>query len=318
MPIISDTYKPPLFFRNGHFSTIYSAFFRNFPQVDQERERFQLNDGDFLDIDWSFPSSTKHKVALLMHGLEGNAQRSYIQGMAYNLMQDNWDIAALNFRGCSGEVNRNYMSYNAGRTNDLEEIIDKIMEQDRYSEMIIVGFSLGGNLLLKYLGERVSVPGIIKKGVAISAPIYLKGSLDSLSSPRNWIYQRSFLYYLRKKYRLKMDQFPDKMNNKDLEKIRTLLDFDNIYTAPAHGFKDAYDYYEKNSSLQFLEHIKIPVLLLNAKNDSFLSEECYPYAQAEKSNYVFLETPEYGGHVGFYKGDELYYNEQRTLEFISH
>ena len=115
-----------------------------------------------------------------------------------------------------------------------------------------------------------------------------------------------------------MDQFPDKMNRKDLQKIRTLLDFDNIYTAPAHGFKDAYDYYEKNSSLQYLEHIKIPVLLLNAKNDSFLSEECYPYTQAEKSNYIFLETPEYGGHVGFYKEDELYYNEQRTLEFITH
>jgi len=318
MPIIKKSYNPSLLFRSGHFSTIYSAFFRNFPQVIQERERVTLSDGDFLDIDWSYSTPSQNKVAILLHGLEGNAQRSYIQGMAYNLLQENWDVAAVNFRGCSGEVNRRYLSYNAGRTDDLEEIIANIIEKDRYTELIIVGFSLGGNLLLKYLGERDRVPKIIKKGIAISAPIYLKGSLEALSKPNNWIYQKSFLLNLRKKYKHKMNQFPDKMNKEDLNRIRTLLDFDNIYTAPAHGFKDAFDYYEKNSSLQFLTQINIPVLLINAKNDSFLSPECYPFTQAEASKYIFLETPEYGGHVGFYKGDKLYYNEQRTLEFIAH
>ena len=115
-----------------------------------------------------------------------------------------------------------------------------------------------------------------------------------------------------------MSQFPNKMNKEDLSKIKSLLDFDNIYTAPAHGFKDAFDYYEKNSSLQCLKDIKVPVLLLNAKNDSFLSEECYPFTEAYDSNYVCLETPEYGGHLGFYQGDTAYYNELRTLEFIAH
>jgi len=318
MPILSNPYNPTLLFKNGHFATIYSAFFRNYPRVSQERKRFTLSDGDFLDIDWSYPAESKNKIAILLHGLEGNAQRSYIQGMAYNLLKERWDVAAVNFRGCSGEVNRSYLSYNAGRTNDLEEIIDNISEKDLYKELIIVGFSLGGNLLLKYLGERDSVPKIVKKGIAISAPIYLKGSLEALSKPKNWIYQKSFLIHLRKKYKLKMSQFPDKMNKEDLSKIITLLDFDNIYTAPAHGFRDAFDYYEKNSSLQFLKHIQVPVLILNAKNDSFLSPECYPFTQAEILKNIFLETPEYGGHVGFYNGDKMYYNERRTIEFIAH
>ena len=207
MPIITNSYNPPFFFKSGHFSTIYSALFRNFPRVEQERERVILSDGDFLDIDWSHSATSQNKVAILLHGLEGNAQRSYIQGMAYHLLQENWDVAAVNFRGCSDEVNRSYMSYNAGRTNDLEEIIDNILEMDRYSELVIIGFSLGGNLLLKYLGERDFIPKIVTKGVAISVPVHLKGSLEALSKPNNWIYQKSFLLYLRKKYKLNPDKY---------------------------------------------------------------------------------------------------------------
>lgn len=317
MPTINSNYYPPGLFKNAHFSTIYSAFFRRVPYLEQVRERLSLSDGDFLDMDWSFSKESKNKVAILLHGLEGNAQRSYIKGMAVNLIKDHWDIAAINFRGCSGESNKKYLSYNAGRTNDLEEIIDCILKKDQYQEIILVGFSLGGNLLLKYLGEREFIPSEIKKGIAISAPIHLKGSLKSLSKPNNWIYRTSFLLHLKEKYKIKMKQFPDKMNKEDLKKIRSLLAFDNIYTAPAHGFKDAYDYYEKNSSKPFLSNIKIPVLLINSKNDSFLSPECYPYKIAETSKYIYLETPLYGGHVGFHQSNETYYNEKRTLEFIA-
>ena len=317
MPTINSNYYPPGLFKNAHFSTIYSAFFRRVPYLEQVRERLSLSDGDFLDMDWSFSKESKNKVAILLHGLEGNAQRSYIKGMAVNLIKDHWDIAAINFRGCSGESNKKYLSYNAGRTNDLEEIIDCILKKDQYQEIILIGFSLGGNLLLKYLGEREFIPSEIKKGIAISAPIHLKGSLKSLSKPNNWIYRTSFLLHLKEKYKIKMKQFPDKMNKEDLKKIRSLLAFDNIYTAPAHGFKDAYDYYEKNSSKPFLSNIKIPVLLINSKNDSFLSPECYPYKIAETSKYIYLETPLYGGHVGFHQSNETYYNEKRTLEFIA-
>ena len=317
MPLISSKYQPSLFFRNGHASTIYSSKLRPSPTLVQQRERINLTDGDFLDIDWSFTEKTTRKVAILLHGLEGNAQRTYIKGQAKVLNDAGWNIAAVNFRGCSGEANLSYQSYNAGKTDDLEEVVNMILEKDKYNEIALVGFSLGGNLLLKYLGERESIPTEIKKAVSISTPLSLKGSLESLSKFENWVYQSSFLINLRKKYKEKMKDFPDKMTTSDYNRITSLLEFDNVYTAPAHGFKDAFDYYEKNSSLQFLPNIQIPIYILNAANDSFLSPECYPIELASKMQNLNLEIPEYGGHVGFHKTNKLYYSEARTLEFLN-
>ena len=317
MPLIKSHYKPSFPFKNGHFSTIYSAKFRPSPHLIQQRERLQLPDGDFMDIDWSFAEKPSQKVAILLHGLEGNAQRTYMKGQAKTLNQNGWDAAAVNFRGCSGEANLSYQSYNAGKTDDLEAVINSILKKDKYSEIALVGFSLGGNLLLKYLGEHESFPKEIKKAVAISTPLSLKGSLESLNEFSNWVYRNSFLINLRKKYKTKMKDFPEKMTTSNYKKITSLLEFDNVYTAPAHGFKDAFDYYEKNSSLQFLPKIQIPVLVLNAENDSFLSSECYPTELASKMKNLFLETPKYGGHVGFHQTNKLYYSEARSLAFLT-
>lgn len=317
MPLITSKFEPSLLFRNPHFSTIYSAKLRPSPSLVQERERVQLPDGDFLDIDWTLAENPSAKVAVLLHGLEGNAQRTYIKGQAKVLNEAGWNVAAVNFRGCSGEANLSYQSYNAGKTDDLEAVVNMILEKDKYKEIALVGFSLGGNLLLKYLGERKSIPTEIKKAVSISTPLSLKGSLESLSQFENWVYRSSFLKDLRKKYKEKMMDFPEKMTTSDYNKITSLLEFDNVYTAPAHGFKDAYDYYEKNSSLQFLPSIQIPIYILNAENDSFLSTECYPSELASKMQNLNLEIPKYGGHVGFHKTNELYYSEARTLEFLN-
>lgn len=316
MPLIKSNYTPQFPFKNGHFSTIYSAKLRPSPKLLQQRERLQLPDDDFMDIDWSFAEKPSHKVAILLHGLEGNAQRIYIKGQAKILVKNGWDIAAVNFRGCSGEANLSYQSYNAGKTDDLEAVINSILKKDNYNEIALVGFSLGGNLVLKYLGERESFPKEIKKAVAISTPLSLKGSLESLNEFSNWIYQTSFLINLRKKYKAKMKDFPEKMTVSDYKKITSLLEFDNVYTAPAHGFKDAYEYYEKNSSLQFLPNIKIPVYILNAENDSFLSTDCYPIGLASKMKNLHLEIPKYGGHVGFHQTNKLYHSEVRTLQFL--
>lgn len=317
MPLISSKYEPSPLFRNAHISTIYSAKFRPGPRLIQQRERVQLVDGDFLDIDWSFAEVPSPKVAILLHGLEGNAQRTYIKGQAKVLTEAGWNIAAVNFRGCSGEANLSYQSYNAGKTDDLEAVIVAILEKDKYDEIALVGFSLGGNLLLKYLGERKSFPKEIKRAVSISTPLSLKGSLESLNQFYNWVYRTSFLKDLRKKYKEKMQNFPEKMPSSDYNKITSLLEFDNVYTAPAHGFKDAFDYYEKNSSLQFLPNIQIPIYILNAQNDSFLSTECYPIELASKMNNLHLEIPNYGGHVGFHKTNKLYYSELRSLDFLN-
>lgn len=316
MPQISSNYKPPLVFRNGHFSTIYSAKLRPTPQLVQQRERIELKDGDFLDLDWSFSEKQNNKVAILFHGLEGNAQRVYMKGAGASLVQNGWDVAAMNFRGCSGEMNIHYESYNAGKTDDLDAVVQFILEKDTYQEITLIGFSLGGNLLLKYLGEDRKVPKELTKAVAVSSPLSLRGSLEALTRSENWVYRFTFLNYLKKKYKAKMVQFPDKMNQESLDKIKSLIDFDDIYTAPAHGFKDAYDYYAKNSCLQFLPTIKVPVLLLNAKNDSFLSTDCYPFEFAKQSKTFFFENPSYGGHVGFHSTNKEYYSERRTLEFL--
>lgn len=317
MPIVSSKFQPPILFRNNHIATIYSAKVRPSPYLIQLRERVILNDGDFLDIDWSFPETSSGKVAVLLHGLEGNAQRTYILGQAKVLLDTGWDIAAVNFRGCSGEANITYSSYTAGRTEDLHSVINLILEKNKYNEISLVGFSLGGNLLLKYLGEDPSLPKEIKKAVSISTPLSLKGSLESLEKFQNYAYQSSFLINLRKKYKEKMKDFPEEMTSSDYKKITSLLEFDNIYTAPANGFKDAYDYYEKNSSLQFLPNIEIPFLILNAANDSFLSPACYPLDLATKMSNFHLEIPKYGGHVGFHKTNELYYSEERAASFLN-
>lgn len=317
MPLVKSQHRPRFIFKNGHFSTIYSAKLRPIPSLLQERERVTLPDTDFIDVDWSFSKIKTRKVAILLHGLEGNAQRVYMVGQGKQLVLNGWDVAAMNHRGCSGEDNLLYESYNSGRTYDLEALIEFILKKRKYDEISLIGFSLGGNLVLKYLGEREILPKEIKKGIAISAPLNLNGSLQQLNKPENMLYNRVFVSDLKKKYKRKMPHFPEKMTPEIYKKIKTLLDFDNLYTAPAHGFKDALDYYEKSSSIQFIANIKIPVLILSAKNDSFLSKECYPISLASKLKNIYLEIPNYGGHVGFHKTNKVQYSELRAVEFLT-
>ncbi|WP_203294793.1 YheT family hydrolase [Luteirhabdus pelagi] len=316
MPLIQSTYRPKGLFKSGHFSTIYSAKLRPKPEVEQHRERVTLPDGDFLDLDFSYSNKPSTKIAILLHGLEGNAQRTYMRGQAKALVEAGWDACAFNFRGCSGETNTRYESYNAGKTEDLEAVITYLLGKDTYDSIGLIGFSLGGNMVLKYLGERRDVPKEIKRAVAISTPLDLKETLEQLEAFHNIIYRSTFLLNLRKKYKQKMNHFPEEMTKAELKQIRSLLDFDNLYTAPAHGFTDASDYYDKSSSGQFLPHISIPVLLLNAENDSFLSEESYPFTLAEKSSSLYFEYAKYGGHVGFHETNARYYSEKRAVSFL--
>jgi len=317
MPIIPSSYKPKNVFKNGHFATVYSSKLRPVPKIVHQRERIVLDDGDFLDIDFSFSKTKTSRIAIILHGLEGNAQRRYMKGQAKNLVKNGWNAAAVNFRGCSGEPNNIFAFYNAGNTDDLQAVVDFLLKKGKYDTISLIGFSLGGNLMLKYLGERKTLPKEIKRAVAISTPLNLKGTLESLSNFDNWIYKTSFLHNLRKKLNVKVKQFPEKISASDVRKIKSLLDFDNLYTAPAFGFEDAYDYYKQNSSGQFLPTITIPVLILNAKNDSFLTEESYPYSFAKTSKNIYLETPKYGGHVGFHQTNACYYSEKRATDFLN-
>lgn len=318
MPQVSSSFTAKGLFKNTHFATIYSAKIRRVRGVVQERERLELPDGDFLDIDWSFSLSRKRtpKVALLFHGLEGNAQRTYMLAMAKLLIQNDYDVAAVNFRGCSGEQNRLYRSYHSGETDDIRYIINLIHKRDMYKQLFLYGVSLGGNAVLKYLGEKKEIPNTLAAAVTIGVPADLKASLEQLTKSENWVYRTSFLFDLRRKYRKKMPQYPEQLSWERYRKITSLKTFDDFYTAPAHGFKDALDYYAKASSYSYLPEIETPTLLLNARNDSFLHGDCYPYAFAKASKYLFLETPQYGGHMGFYTKGNVYYSEKRTLDFF--
>lgn len=316
MPIIQSKYKAPYLFRNGYASTVYSGLIRRVKGVYQERERITLSDGDFIDLDWSYAEVRSNKVIILLHGLEGNAQRPYMTGTAKLFNEEKIDAVCVNFRGCSGEPNLKYRSYHSGATEDLADVIQHILDTKHYSEIYIKGISLGANLMLKYLGERESLPNEIKAGIAVSVPCNLHGSCKELHTLKNKPYHDRFKKHLVDRLKIKQKQHSDILKVEDVKSIKTLIDFDNVYTSIAHGFKDALDYYEKSSSLQFLPSIKIPTLILNALNDSFLSPECYPVKSAKENTNIFLEMPKHGGHAGFIQSGDFYYNEKRALQFI--
>lgn len=317
MPLLKCNYKPSPLFRWGHFSTIYQAVFRSVHGLVQKRERLELADGDFLDLDWSHTSPPSSKVALLLHGLEGDAQRHYIMGSAKALNKNAFDACAVNLRGCSGEPNRLYRSYHSGVTEDLNAVVQHVLETRGYNQIFLMGFSLGGNVVLKYLGENDRVPKAIRAAMGISVPCNLDQTCEELLKPKNRLYAHRFKKHLLNKLRIKQQWFPERISTSEIKSVVTLKDFDDIYTAPAHGFKNAIDYYEKCSCKPFLPHIKVPSLILNAKNDSFLGADCYPYKEAEKNPNLYLEVPDYGGHVGFVGGKNVTYAEQRAVAFFT-
>ncbi len=316
MPIISSTYKPPRkIFRNADVSTLYSGLIRKVEGVKQTRERISLPDGDFLDLEWSYAKKPSKNCVIALHGLEGNASRPYILGTAKIFNENNFDCCAVNYRGCSGEDNKAFGAYHSGKTEDLQAVIQHILSKNQYKKLVLNGFSLGGNLALKFCSEH-PLPKEIKAVIAVSTPVDLEGCMWMLKRPRNFIYSKKFLIDLKQKLELKVRSYPDLMTKKRIKSIKTLKAFDDVYTSKAHGFADAIDYYTRNSAKQFLNNIEIPTLIINAKNDSFLSESCYPIKEAEENENITLEIPDYGGHVGFVDANNIYYNEKRAIEFV--
>jgi predicted alpha/beta-fold hydrolase len=315
MPVINSSFDPSWLFKNGFISTVYSGLIRRL-KIIQYRERITLRDGDFIDLDWSYAKKTSKSIIVLLHGMEGHGQRPYVTGPALLFNNNNVDAICVNFRGCSGELNLKYSSFHSGMTEDLEDIIKYVVSLNRYDSIFIKGISLGANILLKYLGEGNNIPIQVKAGMAVSAPCDLSGSAKALHKLINLPYQINFLWGLLKLLKQKQKQFPNIISRSQIRSIFTLNDFDEVYTSRAHGFKNAQDYYAKASSLQFLKSIKIPVLILNALNDSFLSKDCFPYEEAKKNSSLYLETPQFGGHVGFISRKGFYYNEKRALEFF--
>ncbi|MFZ0482850.1 MAG: alpha/beta fold hydrolase [Desulfobacterales bacterium] len=319
MPLISKSdYNPMVLFSNAHFQTIYPPLFRKVKGVNYVRERILTPDRDFIDLDWSKVGADR--AVIVSHGLEGHSRRSYVLGMIKAFNARGWDGIAFNFRGCSGEPNRLIRSYHCGATEDLHTVVSHVIEKKGYSSISLVGFSVGGNLTLMYLGEKNDIlPSLIKSAAAVSVPCDLESSSKKLAQRSNMLYMKRFLKMCHKKIRTKMKIMPDKINDANYDSIKTFEDFDNRYTAPIHGFLNAKDYWSKCSCKQYLAGINIPTLLINAQNDPFLGEACYPLEEARNNSYLFFEMPKSGGHVGFvdFKSNGEYWHETKIAAFAA-
>jgi predicted alpha/beta-fold hydrolase len=318
MPVIKTSdYKPPVFFKNRHFLTIFPSLFRNIKPVSYARTRIETKDKDFIDLDFSTRGSDK--IVILLHGLEGSSNSKSVTGMVNVFNHDNFDTVSMNFRGCSGEPNKELRYYHSGETEDLGAVVNYIHSLNKYRSIHIVGFSMGGNILLKFLGEKGdNVSGKVESAVALSVPCDLKDGATEMGKRHNTVYMKRFIQELKQKLLLKRDLFPGKINMDNYKLIRNFRQFDEKYTAPINGFKSAEDYWEKSSSINYLSKIKIRTLLINALDDPFLGKKCFPYEEARNSRFLFLETPHHGGHVGFMDfNNKFYWSERRALAFIN-
>ncbi|MEQ9298589.1 MAG: alpha/beta fold hydrolase [Cyclobacteriaceae bacterium] len=316
MPILSGSSyrKRPFFLINGHLETVVPSLFRKINGVNYQRERLELADGDFLDIDWLLGDNDK--LLVLSHGLEGNSDRHYVKGTAKYFHDRGWDVLAWNYRSCSEEMNRLPRMYHHGVTDDLEAVIVRGLKEG-YDEVNLIGFSMGGSTTLKFLGEQGDrVDNRITGAAVFSVPCNLWDSAIQLAEKSNRFYKNRFLNKLKKKIALKAEMYPEIINVEGLENITSFDEFDERYTAPLHGFKDAKDFYVSSSSDQFYHNIKVRSIVVNAINDPLLGEKCYPYEIVRNHSHLSLETPKLGGHVGFTRISGPAWMEERAYEFL--
>ena len=318
MPLVSTTYQhTPFYLPSGHWETVFPAIFRRTGKINYQRERLELADGDFLDLDWI--KKKNHRLAILVHGLEGNTDRHYMKGMANYLSKHQYDILAMNCRSCSEEMNRLFRLYNHGEIEDLEAVINHVDKDREYAEIFLVGFSMGGSIILNYLGRRGNeIPVAIKGAATFSAPTDLHGSVKKLDDPAISFYRKRFHRMLSEKIKKKAIQFPDRIDISDLNNFDKWSEFDDRYSAPINGYRDAKDFYTQGSANNNIAGILIPTLLVNALNDPILTPSCFPKALAEANPNFYLEITERGGHVGFsWSGKKYAWSEWRTVAFFS-
>lgn len=323
MPLLRTSNDSPFWLPDGHFQSIYPSVFRKVANVSYVRERIVTPDNDFLDLDWSFTQKNTEKKAplvILSHGLEGNSTRQYILGMVRMFVSEGYDCLAWNFRSCSGEMNLQPRFYHSGATEDLDLVVQTAMKKG-YETIYLTGFSLGGNLTLKYLGESgKNLPSLIRKAAVFSVPMDLKACSIAIEKPQNWIYLKRFLNSLKPKITSKGSLFPEHIDARKLAGIKTFYEFDDTYTAGLHGFDNADHYYAKCSSCFFVDTIAVPTLIVNAVNDPIVPPSSLPEKLINSLPNVWLELTERGGHCGF-RPQRLksgpYWSESRALSFFN-
>lgn len=305
VPLYTEQYTAPSWLPGGNAQTLYPYFNKPAQRFTYQRERWELDDGDFVDVDWT-EGSADSPLVIFFHGLEGGSSSHYILSMINRLRSYHWRSAVIHFRGCSGEPNRLSRAYHAGDSAEIDWMLRRITRQTQTANtaqpVYAMGVSLGGNALLKWLGEKGEQARELVTGAAtVSVPLDLAAAGAALDKGFNQVYTRHFLDSLKDKAFDKLKEYPGLFDAQALKKCTSIYDFDNLVTAPLHGFRDTDDYWRQSSSKQWLPHIKIPTLVINARNDPFMPASVLP-DQKEVSSAVMLEFPEEGGHAGFMQG----------------
>lgn len=316
-------YSPAWWIPGGHLQTLWGKLFRRQETAPTTVERWDTPDGDFLELHRleSTPGSPR---LLLLHGLEGSIRSHYAQALLNEAKHRGWGADLLIFRSCGSELNKTRRFYHSGETQDLAFALERIAGEFRSSPLGLVGVSLGGNVLLKFLGERGDdLPLNVKAAAAISVPFDLERSSKRINQGFSRLYQRFFLRSLKRKAAEKAQRFPDLAAPGDIAALRTLEDFDNLITGPLHGFRDAHDYYERSSSLPYLKDIRLHTLLFNAIDDPMLPPAVLAEVRkiAADNPAIEVDFVEKGGHAGFVTGSipwqPYYYAEHRVGEFVA-
>lgn len=313
----SEAYRAPWWLPGGHLQTLYPALFLRRAFAPLRRERWELPDGDFVDIDWTAGNAAAPLV-VLFHGLEGSARGHYAGSLLRSVVAYGWRGAVVHFRGCSGEPNRLARAYHSGDSEEIDALLRRFRAD--HPTLYAAGISLGGNALLKWLGERGAAAGsIVEAAAAISTPFDLTAAGRALDSGLNkYLYTRHFLRTLKRKACAKLENFSGLCDADALARVTTLHAFDDLYTAPVHGYADADDYWRRASSKPWLGSIAVPTLLINARNDPFLPAAALP-SPAELSAHVTAEFSATGGHAGFVDGafpGHLDWLPRRVLAFF--
>ncbi|MCG7591740.1 MULTISPECIES: hydrolase [Halomonadaceae] len=320
------TFRPTRWLPGGHLQTLYSPLFRATPRLQRHRERITLEDGDFIDLDWYGLRGEATRCAILLHGLTGSSSSLYILGQQQALAQQGWQSVAVNWRGCSGEPNHRARGYHSGASEDLADIVTQLAARYPNKPLVAVGYSLGGNVLLKYLGETGS-QSMLRAAVAVSVPFRLDHCAERIRHGFSRVYQARFLRGLRHYVESKQRAFRTQGREQELERLtsletldgmETFWDFDGRVTAPLHGFASAEEYYRRCSSAFFVSAIQVPTLIVHAQDDPFI----YPHSVPEADmipECVTLELWASGGHVGFIEGAPWrprYYLEHRLPDWL--
>jgi uncharacterized protein len=326
MACMKDTaapeFRPAWWLPGAHAQTLWGRFLRPYPRLPMRMERIVAPDGEEIELH-SVAGRAESPRMLLLHGLEGKPHSHYVGGLLAQAYSRGWPATLLVFRGCGSTPNLARRFYHSGETTDLAAVFEQLRARDSTSEWFLLGVSLGGNVLLKWLGDRSdAVDARIRAAAAISTPFDLEAGSRHIGTGRMRIYDRHFLRSLRRKALAKLDRHPDLFDGGRLQRARSVFEFDDIVTGPVHGFRDAIDYYSRSSSESYLPRIRVPTLLVSAADDPFLPREVWERVRrsASENPQLRVEFTKAGGHVGFVSGrwpwSARYFAEDRAFAFF--